>query len=89
MVRIRLRRVGKRHQPAYRIVVVDSRNPRDGAYIETLGFYNPRQEPPLTQVDAERAKKWLQRGARPSPAVARILVKLGIMETTRGYERPH
>lgn len=81
--------MGKSHQPTYRIVVVDSRNPRDGAHIDTLGFYNPRAEPPVMQVDAERTKGWLQRGAQPSPAVARILMKLGIVETARGYEGPH
>ncbi|MCS7206333.1 MAG: 30S ribosomal protein S16 [Dehalococcoidia bacterium] len=87
MVRIRLRRVGKRHQPTYRIVVVDARNPRDGAYVEMIGLYNPRTDPPLYQVDAEKAKMWLQRGAQPSPAVARILTKLGIMESRSGHER--
>lgn len=88
MVRIRLRRVGKKHQPTYRIVVVDSRNPRDGAYIDMIGHYNARTEPPLYQIDAEKAKAWLQRGAQPSPAVARILKKLGIGESSSGHEGP-
>ncbi|GBD11485.1 30S ribosomal protein S16 [bacterium HR23] len=89
MVRIRLRRVGKKGQPTYRIVVVDSRNPRDGAYLDTVGFYNPRTDPPFIQVDGEKAKAWLQRGAQPSPAVAHILRKLGIGETGNRHEGPH
>lgn len=77
-MRIRLRRVGRKHQATYRIVVVDSRNPRDGAYIEALGVYNPRTDPPTIRVHAERAQAWLQRGAQPTPAVARLFTKLGI-----------
>jgi len=84
MVRIRLRRVGRKKQPSYRIVVADSRSPRDGRYIEIIGFYNPRTQPSTMTIKEERALHWLSVGAQPSEAVERILVKLG----TRGrYER--
>jgi small subunit ribosomal protein S16 len=77
MVRIRLRRVGSTGQPSYRIVVTDSRSPRDGRYIEVIGFYNPRTEPATMSVEEDRALYWLSVGAQPSEAVERILVKLG------------
>ena len=77
MVRIRLRRVGRKKQPSYRIVVADSRSPRDGRYIEVIGFYNPRTQPSTMEVNEARALYWLQNGAQPSEAVARILDKLG------------
>jgi len=79
MVRIRLRRQGARNQPSYRIVVADSRAPRDGRFIEILGFYNPRTNPPTFRVDEERARYWLSQGAQPSEAVARILRKVGVL----------
>ncbi len=79
MVRIRLRRQGARNQPSYRIVVADSRSPRDGRFIEIIGFYNPRTEPPTMRVDEERARYWLSQGAQPSEAVARILRKAGVL----------
>ena len=80
MVRIRLRRVGAKKQPSYRVVVADSESPRDGRFIETIGFYNPRTEPPTVEIKAERALYWLQHGAQPSDAVARMLRNLGIMD---------
>ncbi len=80
MVRIRLRRQGARNQPSYRIVVADSRAPRDGRFIEIIGFYNPRTEPPMMRVNEERAKYWLSQGAQPSEAVARILRKVGVLD---------
>ena len=80
MVRIRLRRVGAKKQPSYRVVVADREAPRDGAFIETIGFYNPRTEPPTLEINAERALYWLSKGAQPSDSVARILAKLGITE---------
>jgi small subunit ribosomal protein S16 len=76
MVKIRLRRVGAKKQPSYRVVVADSRSPRDGKFIETIGNYNPRTEPPTMVVDLERARYWLSVGAQPSDAVRRILDKL-------------
>lgn len=79
MVRIRLRRVGAKKQPSYRVVVADSRSPRDGRFIENIGFYNPRTEPPTVEINEERALYWLSQGAQPSDAVARLLEKLGIL----------
>jgi small subunit ribosomal protein S16 len=84
MVRIRLRRVGAKKQPSYRIVVTDGQSPRDGRFIEKIGFYNPRTEPATMEVDEARALYWLSTGAQPSDAVRRILTKLG---TTTRLER--
>jgi len=78
MVRIRLRRVGAKKQPSYRIVIADQRSPRDGRFIEIIGHYNPRTEPVTMVVKEERALYWLRRGAQPTEAVERILVKLGV-----------
>lgn len=78
MVKIRLRRVGAKKQPHYRVVVADSRSPRDGRFIENIGHYNPRTEPPTVEIDEVRAIFWLERGAQPTEAVARLLTKLGI-----------
>ena len=72
MLRIRLRRVGKKKQPSYRIVVADSRSPRDGAFVERIGHYDPLIDPPAVTLDKERARMWLSRGAQPSDAVQRI-----------------
>jgi len=77
MVRIRLRRVGLKKQPSYRIVVADRESPRDGRYIEIIGFYNPRTEPIQMDLKEDRALYWLSVGAQPSEPVARILEKLG------------
>ena len=84
MVRIRLRRVGAKKQPSYRVVVTEKETPRDGRFIEVIGFYNPRTEPPTMEINEERAIHWLSNGAQPSEAVNRILVKLGIMEKFAG-----
>lgn len=80
MVKIRLRRVGKKKQPSYRIVVADSRAPRDGRFIEIIGFYNPRTEPETVRVKEERALYWLSVGAQPTEAVERLLKKLGTLD---------
>ena len=79
MVRIRLRRMGKKKQPSYRVVVADSESPRDGRFIENIGFYNPRTEPITFQIQEDRALYWLSQGAQPSDAVARLLRKQGTM----------
>lgn len=76
MLRIRLRRTGARHQPSYRIVVADSRKPRDGAFVDHIGHYNPRVDPPEIVIDAEKARKWIGQGAQPSEAVKRMLDNL-------------
>ena len=73
MLRIRLTRTGARNQPSYRVVVADSRKPRDGKFVEILGHYNPRQDPPLVVIDREKAQKWIEVGAQPSEAVKRML----------------
>jgi small subunit ribosomal protein S16 len=79
MVKIRLRRVGAKKQPSYRVVVTDSRAPRDGRFIEAIGFYNPRTEPETVQIKEDRALHWLSVGAQPTEAVARLLDKQGTM----------
>ena len=79
MLRIRLRRTGARHQPSYRIVVADSKKPRDGAFVDHLGHYNPRQDPPEIVIDEEKARKWISQGAQPSAAVQRMLDNLDKM----------
>ena len=73
MVKIRLMRVGKRKQPSYRVVVADSRSPRDGRIIEAIGHYHPRQEPSLVEIDNERALYWLKNGAQASDSVRQLL----------------
>ncbi len=78
-VRIRLTRVGATKQPSYRFVVADSRAARDGRSLDTLGHYNPRSEPVEINVDAEKAAKWLARGAQPSDTVERLFRRVGIL----------
>ena len=80
MLRIRLRRVGKKKHPAYRIVVADVRAPRDGAIVEQVGHYDPLTDPPAIVLNAERVKHWLKVGALPSDTVSRILEKQGVVE---------
>lgn len=83
-VRIRLTRKGKKHQPTYRVVVADSRSPRDGRFIEQIGRYDPRQEPSLVEIDAERAAYWLANGARPSNQVRKLLEIAGALPARPG-----
>ena len=73
MVRIRLRRVGSRKNPVWRIVVADRRSPRDGRTIETIGHYNPQTDPSVIELNAERARHWLDHGAQPTRTVAALL----------------
>lgn len=80
MVKIRLRRVGRKKRPSYRVVVADARSPRDGAFIETIGHYDPLTDPPTIVINEEKALKWLHQGAQPTETVARLLNKLGITE---------
>ncbi len=79
MVKIRLRRVGAKKQPSYRVVVADSQSPRDGRFIEIIGFYNPRTEPETVRIKEERALHWLSVGAQPTDAVRRLLEKQGTL----------
>jgi small subunit ribosomal protein S16 len=87
-VRIRLTRVGATKQPAYRIVVTDSRNARDSRAIETIGHYNPRIEPVEFVVDADKVKSWIAKGAQPSDTVARLLQAAGILPKTERKVAP-
>ncbi|MEH6940480.1 MULTISPECIES: 30S ribosomal protein S16 [Bacillus] len=79
-VKIRLKRMGAKKSPFYRIVVADSRSPRDGRYIEIVGTYNPVAQPAKVEINEELALKWLQDGAKPSDTVRNLLSKQGIME---------
>jgi small subunit ribosomal protein S16 len=79
MLRIRLRRVGGKKQPSYRIVVAESTAPRDGKFVEIVGFHNPRTEPETVQIKEDRVLHWLSVGAQPSDAVARLLKKMGTL----------
>ncbi len=80
MVKIRLSRVGRKHRPAYRVVVADSRSPRDGAFIEIIGHYNPLLDPAGIDINEEKALKWLNCGAQPTDTVSSLLRKLGITD---------
>ena len=80
-VKIRLRRMGAKKAPFYRVVVADSRYPRDGRFIEEIGYYNPTTEPATVKIDAEAAKKWIGNGAQPTDTVRSILKNQGIIET--------
>ena len=79
-VKLRLTRIGKKKQPQYRIVVADSRSPRDGRFIEIHGHYDPRQDPSVLTVDNDKAVKWLGEGAQPTERVAKLLKISGAME---------
>ena len=78
-VKIRLRRMGAKKAPFYRIVVADSRYPRDGRFIEEIGTYNPLTDPATVTIDADMAKKWIAKGAQPTDTVKALLKKQGIM----------
>ncbi len=80
MLRIRLRRVGRKKQPSYRIVVAESTAPRDGKFVEVVGFYNPRTQPETITVKEERVLYWLSVGAQPSESAARLLKKIGTLD---------
>ncbi len=77
-VKIRLMRMGKRKQPSYRVVVADSRSPRDGRNIETIGHYGPRQDPSLVDIDGDKALAWLRKGAQPTEQVQKLLAVAGV-----------
>jgi small subunit ribosomal protein S16 len=80
LVKIRLRRIGAKKSPSYRIVVADSRAPRDGAFIAAIGHYNPLTDPETIVIDQEKAQSWLKQGAQPTDTAARLLAKAGIIE---------
>ena len=79
MVKIRLRRMGAKKAPFYRVVVADSRFARDGRFIEEIGYYDPTKEPSVVKIDAEKAKQWLDNGAQPTDAVREILKKAAVL----------
>ena len=79
-VKIRLRRMGAKKAPFYRIIVADSRSPRDGRFIEEIGYYNPNKEPSEVKVNEELAQKWLKTGAQPTATVSRLFKQAGIIQ---------
>ena len=83
MVKIRLRRTGVKKKPNYRVVVADSRAPRDGAFIEIIGYYNPLTDPATVVISEGRALHWLQHGAQPTETVTSLLSRLGILDKFR------
>lgn len=76
--RIRLRRTGATKRPTYRVVVADGRSPRDGRFVEAIGFYNPLTDPPVIKIDTEKATAWLKKGALPSNTVRHLLARAGV-----------
>ena len=80
MVKMRLRRMGAKKAPFYRVVVADSRYPRDGRFIEEICYYNPQTEPAEVKIDADKAKAWLAKGAQPTETVKSLLKKSGIVD---------
>ena len=78
-VKIRLKRMGAKRAPYYRVVVADSRFPRDGRFIEEIGYYDPTKEPAIVNIDAEAAKKWIGNGAQPTDTVKALLKKNGVL----------
>lgn len=79
-VKIRLRRMGAKKAPFYRIVVADSRFPRDGRFIEEIGYYNPMEEPSVVKVDPEKAREWMKNGAQPTDTVKALFKKHGVID---------
>ena len=80
MVKMRLKRMGAKKAPSYRVVVADGRMPRDGRFIEEIGYYNPMTEPAEVKIDAEKAQKWIKNGAQPTDTVRALLKKSGIID---------
>ncbi len=88
MIRIRLRRIGKKRHPFYRLVVADKPTKRDGAFLETLGSYDPHADPPAVQLDEAKIKAWLGKGAQPSEAAEKILRRAGVITTPAPVRKP-
>ena len=90
MVKIRLRRAGSKKKPQYRVIVADSRAPRDGDFIEIIGHFDPLTNPETVVINEEKALNWLRQGAQPTATAARLLTKTGIMDKFKqGKEKPH
>jgi small subunit ribosomal protein S16 len=81
LLKIRLSRVGKKKQPSYRVVIADARAPRDGAYVDIVGHYNPLTQPKVVEIDADKVKDWLSKGAQPTERVERLLAAQGLVPT--------
>ena len=79
-VKMRLTRIGKKKNPFYRVVIADARSPRDGRFVEEIGYYNPLTEPAEIKIDAEKAKQWIKNGAQPTATVKALLKKSGIVD---------
>ena len=78
-VKIRLRRMGAKKAPFYRVVVADSRYPRDGRFVEEIGYYDPTKEPSVVKIDADKAKEWIAKGAQPTDTVKKLFKQAGII----------
>ena len=90
MLKIRLKRTGRRGQPHYRVVVSEAARPRDGKTVEEIGYYNPRNEPSTFEINKERAEYWLSKGAQPTDTVAQYFVKEGLLKKLkRGSTKPN
>lgn len=87
-VKIRLRRIGKKKAPFYRVVVADSRYPADGRFIEEIGYYNPLENPVVIKIDTEKAQKWMANGAQPTDTVKSLLKKAAAKAKTEAAEQP-
>jgi small subunit ribosomal protein S16 len=88
LVKIRLRRVGAKKKPSYRLVVADARAPRDGAFIEVIGHYNPLTSPETIVINGERAQSWLSQGAQPTAIASKLLLKAGIAQKPKPAKKP-
>ncbi len=86
MVRIRLRRVGLKHQPSYRIIAADKEAPRDGRFLEILGYYNPRTQPSTIDLKEDRLFDWMSKGAQPSESVVQLLKSVGALDRFARYK---
>ncbi len=90
MLKIRLKRTGRKGQPHYRVVVMESARPRDGKTVDEIGYYNPRNKPTTFEIDKEKASAWLAKGAQPTDTVAQYFVKEGLLkELKRGSTKPN
>ena len=87
MVKIRLKRMGTTKRPVYRLVVADSRSPRDGRFIEAIGFYDPLPDPAVVRIDEDKVRVWMRRGARPSDSARDLLVRQGILAAPPRVQR--
>ena len=87
MVRLRLRRIGLKGQPTYRIVATDKESPRDGRFLEILGFYNPRTQPATIHIKEDRAYHWMKNGAQPTESVAQVFKSAGVLDRFERFKK--